>query len=282
PDLAGPRGLAVDAAFRSPPATRNVFGFGNGTDLALDPNSAFYRNGALSADLMVGGQRTLPGASVLTFGPFVRYTNIDEDANSFVRSPLAGVDPDALRGQTHAGLRSVLRVDSKDSQAVPKRGFEIEMGAEASVGLDEAATTFGEFRGDFQAYLTPSATPWLTLVPRFGGERVVGDAPFWANSTVGGGPLRGFRPDRFSGHSAAHASFEARARLQRFAGYGEWGVFGFTDTGRVWADENPSGRWHLGVGGGAWLGVLDTVAFTAQLAASREDRIVTFGVGWRH
>ncbi|MEM6326510.1 MAG: BamA/TamA family outer membrane protein, partial [Bacteroidota bacterium] len=282
PNLAGSWGLAIDATFRSPQANRNFFGFGNGVGLTRDPNRSFYRNGVTRAEVMVGGQRDLLGESALTVGPFVRYTNVDEDPTGFVVTPLAGVDPDALRGQTHAGLSSTLRVDSKDSQAVPKRGFDIEMGAEVSFGVDKAATTFGEFRGDFQSYLTPYATPWLTLVPRFGGQRVVGDAPFWAASTLGAGPLRGFRPDRFAGRSSAHVSVEARARLQRFAGYGEWGVFGFTDTGRVWADQNPSSQWHIGYGGGAWISALDRIVFTGQLAASAEDRIFTFGVGWTH
>jgi hypothetical protein len=283
--VVGPWGLTLDASYRSPLTNRNFFGFGNDVDLAFDPNARFYRNRTTRGELMMGGRRNLPGDSYVTVGPLVQYTDVNEEEGRFITTPAAGIESEALRPQAHVGLRNTLRIDSQDNPAVPKRGFDIELNAEVLLGVSETATDLATLRGDFVGYLTPFTNTWLTLAPRFGGQTIFGDFPFWAASTLGAGPLRGYRPDRFAGRTSVYGNMEARVRLQRFsgyAGYGEWGVFGFLDSGRVWADQNPSRTWHAGYGGGLWLSALDQVVFTAQVAASKEDRLITFGVGWHH
>ena len=270
-NVIGPWGLEFDASYRSPLSNRNFFGYGN--DLRIeDPNSRFYRNRTTRAFFGMSGRRNMPGDSYVTFGPFVQHTNVNEETGRFILTPSAGISLSDVERQTHVGFRNTIHIDSQDNRAVPKRGFDIDLHAESLFGVDKNADDFVRFRGDFASYLTPFSATWLTLAPRFGGQTVLGDYPFWAASTLGAGPLRGYRADRFAGRTSLYTNLEARARISRFAGYagyGEWGVLGFLDSGRVFADENPSRTWHTGYGGGLWLNALDRVVVTAQVAASK-------------
>ncbi len=283
-NVIGPWGLEFDASYRSPLSNRNFFGYGNAVDIE-EPNSRIYRNRTTGAFFGMSGRRNLPGDSYITFGPFVQHTNVNEEQGRFILTPEAGIPAADLARQTHVGFRNTVRIDSQDNPAVPKRGFDIELNAETLLGINSDARDFVRLRGDFSSYLTPFSTTWLTLAPRFGGQTIVGDFPFWAASTLGAGPLRGYRSDRFAGRTSLYTNLEARVRVSRFAGYagyGEWGVLGFLDSGRVFADKLPSRTWHTGYGGGLWLNALDRVVVTAQVAASKEDRLFTFGIGWHH
>ncbi len=283
-NVIGPWGLEFDASYRSPLSNRNFFGYGNDVDIE-NPNDRIYRNRTTGAFFGMSGRRNLPGDSFVTFGPFAQHTNVNEEPGRFILSPNAGIPSDDLEGQTHVGLRNSIHIDSQDNPAVPKRGFDIDLYAETLFGVNSSADDFVRLRGDFASYLTPFSATWLTLAPRFGGQTILGDYPFWAASTLGAGPLRGYRSDRFAGRTSIYTNMEARARISRFsgyAGYGEWGVLGFLDSGRVFADDSSSRMWHTGYGGGVWLNALDRVVLTAQVAASKEDRLFTFGVGWHH
>jgi hypothetical protein len=95
------------------------------------------------------------------------------------------------------------------------------------------------------------------LVLRAGGRHVWGEAfPVDESAFVGGrSTLRGYRHDRFAGRSMAFGSAELRVPLfeLELLTRGRFGVLGFEDVGRVWWDEEESGRWHSGHGAGIWF-----------------------------
>jgi hypothetical protein len=62
---------------------------------------------------------------------------------------------------------------------------------------------------------------------------------------------------------------------------GQWGVFGFADSGRVWLGDEDSNDWHTGVGGGVWFSLLnDRSVFSAGLGHSKQDDIFYFRGGF--
>lgn len=53
---------------------------------------------------------------------------------------------------------------------------------------------------------------------------------------------------------------------------GQLGVIGFTDTGRVWMDDESDGDWHTGFGGGLWFGTVGRQV-SATYAYGDEHRV---------
>jgi hemolysin activation/secretion protein len=122
------------------------------------------------------------------------------------------------------------------------------------------------------------------LANRVGGGHNFGDFEFHQAQYLGNEDnLRGYRKYRFAGRSKFYNNTELRLLLANFKTYlfpGAIGIFGFYDTGRIWADEDESDKWLSGYGGGIWIAPLRRVVFTITYAQSKEDGIPMLGVGW--
>ncbi|MBI4502423.1 MAG: hypothetical protein HY700_14835 [Gemmatimonadetes bacterium] len=71
---------------------------------------------------------------------------------------------------------------------------------------------------------------------------------------LGGPHLRGYRKERFAGRSSVFGNAEVRLQVLK-VGRPEGvkiGVLGFTDSWRVFFDNQRSNRWHSSMGGGLW------------------------------
>jgi hemolysin activation/secretion protein len=94
--------------------------------------------------------------------------------------------------------------------------------------------------------------------------------------------LRGFRKDRFSGHSSVYGSLELRIKLCNVNSYlvpGSLGLVGFNDVGRVWQQGLSSDRWHDGYGGGIYFTPFNKVIVSAIAALSDEESLFNFTIG---
>ena len=96
--------------------------------------------------------------------------------------------------------------------------------------------------------------------------------------------MRGLRAHRYAGRSVAFFNVEPRLRLLRFkAGvlpYGELGVLGFYDTGRVWYKDRNLGGWHQGVGGGIWGSFASQTSFSATYGMAEGRGSGRVGLGF--
>src|SRR5439155_1474408 len=91
-----------------------------------------------------------------------------------------------------------------------------------------------------------------TLALRAGGAAVSGTVPFQELVYVGGGTtVRGYAEQRFAGRRAAYGNVELRLLAGRLP-FGDVGIFGLADVGRVWIPGESSDRWHAAAGGGLW------------------------------
>jgi hemolysin activation/secretion protein len=94
--------------------------------------------------------------------------------------------------------------------------------------------------------------------------------------------LRGFRKNRFSGHSLAYGSLEFRIRLFDSKNYvipGQVGLVVFNDVGRVWYRGESSRKWHYAYGGGFYLVPYNMVLVSATIAFSNEKPVFNFTIG---
>ena len=135
-------------------------------------------------------------------------------------------------------------------------------------------STFGSVEGQAAAFFSPAGAPLAPQLGfRVGGKKLYGRFPFHEAAFVGGpDEVRGLRPQRYAGDAAAEGSAELHLRLAEFRVLlpSEFGILGFADAGRVWAEGDSSDRWHKGVGGGLWLAPLKRSASVALTIAQSE------------
>ena len=97
--------------------------------------------------------------------------------------------------------------------------------------------------------------------------------------------LRGYRRNRFAGRTMFFNNAEIRIRLAEFSTFlfpGAVGINIFHDIGRVWMDDEKSGRWHNGYGGGIWLAPIKRWVISASVAHSKEEDLISyFSLGFR-
>lgn len=169
---------------------------------------------------------------------------VDQSSGSAeVRSFLGPTAPHGVATFTYG-----LRWDDRDSNVSPHTGSFHD----GLVRLSPGGTTafpyrYGETTVDSQVFV-PLARR-LTLALRAVGDLLFGDPPIYALPRVGedfalGGPngVRGIPTQRYAGKVKVFGTTELRADVVSFHALGKpmrFGLVGFFDGGRVWADVTP-------------------------------------------
>ena len=60
---------------------------------------------------------------------------------------------------------------------------------------------------------------------------------------------------------------------------GKIGLIGFVDQGRVWMQDDPSDKWHVGYGGGLLLSPFNKIAVTVYYGISEDERLIHLRLG---
>jgi hypothetical protein len=241
------------------------FAMGNETRRIAGPAAAYrVSHDRYGAGLEIGrrGRNWL-----VTAGPLVRYAR---------STPAALGAPMFERGAGDYGFAAVAvraELGRADARPHPRRGFRLSVDGLIAPGLWDAPGTFGTLRAGGATYagLPLPLSPVIAL--RAGAARAWGPFPWFESPALGGETsLRGYHVGRFAGHSAAYGGAELRARLFGFSlGLpGDVGLVALTDVGRVWADDEESGRWHTAWGGGIWVSVVDPRATLSGTLADGE------------
>jgi outer membrane protein assembly factor BamA len=178
------------------------------------------------------------------------------------------------------GILTTLELEGRDRRAWPTSGYHITAAAAYYPALLDLTSSFVRAQGEVATYLSPSGgNP--TLAVRLGGSHVWGTFPYSEAAFIGGvGDVRGLREQRYAGRSAAYGSAELRVALGRFTLVfpADFGVFGFGDVGRVYADDDPSDVRHNGYGGGIWIAPVMR-EMTARVAVAKSEGRTTFLLG---
>lgn len=281
--VAGTWDLRLDAALLNANHIHNFYGLGNETPADRDA-AGFYRARFARALLKPSLARTLDSGVHLSIGPTIVYTDVRETEHRAGGTVPSAAVPGLRGAYLFAGVAAGLRVDATDYGVNPKQGFRLQGSVDVNTDLEHGYATYATLASSLALYASPSLDPQVTLAARAGGAHNVGTFPFFAASTLGGTQnLRGYRSTRFSGRSSLYTNVDLRVQLADFAGmfgYGEAGVLGFFDTGRVWADGERSHRWHHGYGGGLWTHLLDAVVLSGTYGLSSEDRAFTLQMGF--
>jgi hypothetical protein len=253
------------------------YGVGNETD-GSQPDSV-YR--VRQKQLLVAPRVALPLAPRLrlTLGPLLKYAHTASDPGTILTTtgPYYGA---GNHGQI--GARAGLELDTRDHTTAPARGVHLSIVGHWYPALWDVVTPFGSVAAEASTYLSASDPSSAILALRAGGAAVSGTVPFEELVHVGGGTtVRGYPEQRFAGRRSASTNAELRLLAGRLP-FGDLGIFGLADAGRVWIPGEPSDRWHAAAGGGLWLAWQHRRANTLSVAAARspERTAIYFRAGF--
>ncbi len=220
--------------------------------------------------------------SQLALGPSVRYLDSTPDdiptLFNEVSDTLVGANG---FGQVGGGVE--IEFDTRDNSVAPTRGVLASLSGRVVPPMWDAEDSFGMVTAETRAYWSaPDNRIRPTLALRAGGEKAFGSVPFHEAAYLGGrSKLRGWDTERFAGDASLYGGAELRLFLARFSLMlpANFGVSGFADAGRVFADGESPGGWHTGVGGGIWIAFIDR-ANTVSLTIATSDERTTLYAGF--
>jgi outer membrane protein assembly factor BamA len=240
------------------------YGVGNETD-GSQPDSV-YRVG--TKQLLVAPRVAIPLAPRLRFtvGSSFQYAHTPSDPGTV----LASTGPQYGLGDFgQVGVSAGLELDTRDHTVAPGRGLQVSIVGQWHPGVWDAVHQFGSVSAEASTYLSAGDPPSATLALRAGGASVTGTVPFQELVFVGGATtVRGYAEQRFAGRRGAFANAELRLLTARLP-FGDLGIFGLADAGRVWTTGESSDRWHAAAGGGLWLAWQHRRANTLSIALAR-------------
>jgi outer membrane protein assembly factor BamA len=240
------------------------YGVGNETD-GSQPDSV-YR--VRQQQVLIAPRVALPLTPRLRFtvGSSFKYAHTRRDPGTVLATtgPYYGT-----RDFGQVGASAGLELDTRDHTVAPARGLRVSIAGQWHPAVWDAVHQFGSVTAEASTYFSAGDPPSATLALRAGGAAVTGTVPFQELVYVGGGTtVRGYAEQRFAGRRGAYGNAELRLKALRLP-FGDVGIFGLVDAGRVWMRRESSDRWHAAAGGGLWLAWQHRRTNTLSIAAAR-------------
>ena len=182
------------------------------------------------------------------------------------------------------GIHPELIFDFRDNEFYPLTGFYSKIGAEFYPGKSKTHRSFSKYNFDLRSYFTLNILNQITFAFRAGGSKVIGKYPYFLGARLGGAEnLRAYNKDRFSGDASVFGQVEMRMYLGylKFIFNNKTGLNLFAETGRVFAHNETSEKWHPSYGGGFWVSYLQNeLILSSYIAFSGESLNFNFGFGF--
>jgi hypothetical protein len=276
----------LDTRVQGPLYTRNFFGFGNDSkDLLADSENNpedFIRVRQQHFGLYPTFRRRLNTNFSISLGATGEAIKVDDNPERLVQRGAEGIRDEVFRNIYFGGAEAQVNYFNVDNIANPTMGITFNGTAGFKSNLDEADRSMRYASGQFGVYL---GNPRIVLASRIGAKHVAGEFEFYQGATLGARDnLRGYRNERFTGHTAFWHQNDLRIRLFNVENYVlpfTLGVMGGYDYGRVWSDvENESGNWHETYGGGLWISPFDLAVLTFSYFVSEDGKRFQFKGGF--
>jgi hypothetical protein len=231
--------------------------------------------------------------SEISLGPIVRYTTTDSTANRFIAQERPyGF---ASFGQVGAQLKLYHDTRIREDTGVARAGITLlppanpllwgtlDFTGSVYPGMWDATETYEKISGVAAAYLTIPALTRPVIALRAGGEKLIGDFPYFDAAFIGGsGSLRTEHRQRYAGDASLFGTTELRVPLVKFPLILPWdvGALGFADAARVYVDGESPGGWHIGSGAGFWIGIVSPETSLSVLYTNNPDRRILTTLGF--
>jgi hypothetical protein len=241
---------------------QRFFGFGNDSPQVGDPDDykIEMRQYAVAPNLAW----RLGKSGDLRLGIIAKYSDSKAGSNPI----LGGGDLYGEGRFGQVGAATTLEIDTTQDLALPHGGIRLDVTGTVYPAVWDVQSTFGKVFGDARVFLSPSGSWQPTLALGAGGQKILGDPPFFDAAFLGGrarlsrfeagaqGAVRGLRPQRYAGDGAVYGNVDLYLPVTRAFILGiplQFGLQGFADAGRVYLDGESSDTWHHGEGGGIYF-----------------------------
>jgi hypothetical protein len=270
------------------PVLYNFFGFGNTTKMDESKSETFYRVRYREAAAELLFRRKPTSIVSVIFGPTIyHYWNRYESNAKYIlgKPEESGLDSaEVYNNKTYAGAKLALELDNLNNPVFPTRGIRWTNSFSMSQPLNRNSRAINKLESDMVVYASLKIPARIVGVIKLGGGRIFNDSiEYFQALTLGqNNVLRGFRKNRFSGHSMAYGSLELRIKLLEGKSYvlpGQIGVIAFNDIGRVWYRGEQSRKWHNVVGGGLYYNPFNLLIVSATIGVSPEETVFNFSIG---
>ena len=247
----------------------NFYGYGNGTQvLDLADEADFYRVKYNLFEFKANYVFTPGTGQEYWFGISLNDGQTTGDPGTVLDSlqlPNTGK-------RTYYGLHFGLKLDKRDHELVPFRGFYVDLVSLNYPRFLINPNWYHKIKLDARKYFYFDVLSVSTLGLHLNLEKIWGDYPLHESAFLGGQRnLRGFGRERFAGHAMVYGGAELRSTLfpVRILFPAQLGFSALLETGRVFYDSQDPKQWHPAWGGGLWLNFLNrlftintTLAFT--------------------
>ncbi|NJB37711.1 ShlB/FhaC/HecB family hemolysin secretion/activation protein [Croceivirga sp. JEA036] len=270
----------VEGYYTSDKYTKNFFGIGNETinnEDALDRD--YYR-----ARIRQIKARAGIAYYDLRFNALFESFEVSENENRLFNP--SNLNPALFDAQNYAGAEVSAQYDRDNADDFPTKAILFALRAGYKMNLDNSDNKFGyaSFKTAFAHKLLNSGN--LVLASEAEVSTNIGANPYYfyhAQSLGGNNGLRGFRDERFAGHSYFYQSTDLKLRLGHTVTPVTpvtFGLYGGFDYGRVWEREQVSNEWHTSQGGGLWISTLKAFNFNIGYFNSKENNLIQVGFGY--
>ncbi len=263
-------------------AFTKYYGYGNETSFSLElEENDFYRQEQRIFSFFPGITYALGSANKIFIGASFNISKLTLINENLLSTFTYG---DYGTGEISAiGLHVRYELDLRDVLNNPHEGIYLKLTSGYFPGILGFSESFMRAGFDLRWFYTIEPFYDLTFALRTGGEKVWGKYPFYASAYLGGGDnLRGYSRERFSGDASIFGQAEIRAMLTRIKLFlvADFGMHIFGETGRVFALNEISDKWHPSYGGGFWLSYFNrTMNVSLTFASSVEKNTFYFTLG---
>jgi outer membrane protein assembly factor BamA len=214
------------------------------------------------------------------------YWRRNPNAERLISNPsVLGLDSNSIfHNKSYGGGKLAININNLNAELFPTRGIDWTTRLTAMQGLNNNSKALTKLESDMTVYASLSEPARVVAVLRIGAGRILSqNYEYFQALTLGANNyLRGFRKDRFAGSSLLYSGIELRVKLIDVPSYivpGAIGVVGFNDLGRVWVENEKSGKWHNGVGAGLYYTPFDMLIISGTYAFSGEESLFNLTVG---
>jgi len=286
-EVIGRAGIELDAVYEGQSYVENFFGLGNESEQVVD-DITFYRVRKRSF-------RIIPA---LTFGDSdkghsfklrlgMQSHRVDSTEDRFITDPNNGLSDDVFIDRRFVVGRAEYEFTSLDNPINTSRGIKFK----ASTGFDHDFNDEFELDKSYRFFKTSLALYYKLKLPlepvfatRVGAEWAGGDYQFYQGARLGAHEnFRGMYNQRFVGDKLFYLNTDLRINLANWRSYylpAKMGISLGFDYGRVWFNEESSGKWHYAYGGGVWISPFQTLLLSLGYYVSDVDKRFELGMGF--
>lgn len=276
----------VEALATSSNFTRNFFGVDN---LAVYDKSAFrdnyYRVRTSQMELKPAYEWKGRNGSSFLIGATYESTKIEKTNNRLIDEQLFTQLNDSYNTTDFVGTRLKYQFENYDNTQEPTVGLGFMLLFGNRFFVDDFDKTHQYLNSKLNFVVPISNDKKLTWSSTYLLEKIFGDDyHFYQAATLGANNgLRGYRQQRFMGDTSFVTSQDIRYKMKHITNGVlplSYGFYAGYDVGKVWNKLDPINQWYHSYGGGLWLNALDSFTAYGGIFTSKENSLVSFGVGF--